>query len=325
MPRSARLDRVGSLLLSVFAFGLLLTGCGTVSGARLADSAPLATGDSVASAFLAEQGLDPVPDVAATATEEAGGGEDSEAVPVMSEGPREVSVAPGEAELASSPVMLTQAKSPSKAGAEDEDEELEPYDPFERFNEVMFRFNYNLDRYVLKPVAQAYNVVMPDPWQVMIANGFDNIKVVPRVVNNLLQAKWKGAGREVARFLINSTAGIGGLFDPARDYWGIDRSREDFGQTLGRWGLKPGPFLILPILPPMTVRDGIGRGVDSLMDPVTWLLPFVWTRFGMTLGEMVNDRSLNLDLYEGFEDVTLDLYSAVRYGYLQRRERQVRE
>jgi len=73
------------------------------------------------------------------------------------------------------------------------------------------------------------------------------------------------------------------------------------------------------------VRDGIGRGVDSLMDPVTWLLPFVWTRFGMTLGEMVNDRSLNLDLYEGFEDVTLDLYSAVRYGYLQRRERQVRE
>jgi phospholipid-binding lipoprotein MlaA len=325
LPRPARLDRVGSLLLSVFAFGLLLTGCGTVSGARLADSAPLATGDSVASAFLAEQGLDPVPDVAAMATEEAGGGEDSEAVSVMSEGPREVSVAPGEAELASSPVMLTQAKSPSKAGAEDEDEELEPYDPFERFNEVMFRFNYNLDRYVLKPVAQAYNVVMPDPWQVMIANGFDNIKVVPRVVNNLLQAKWKGAGREVARFLVNSTAGVGGLFDPARDYWGIDRSREDFGQTLGRWGLKPGPFLILPILPPMTVRDGIGRGVDSLMDPVTWLLPFVWTRFGMTLGEMVNDRSLNLDLYEGFEDVTLDLYSAVRYGYLQRRERQVRE
>jgi phospholipid-binding lipoprotein MlaA len=326
LPRPAHPDRAWSHLLSVCALGILLTGCGTVSGARLTDSAPLATGDPVAeAAVLAEQGLDPVRAVAATATEEGRAVEDSEDVPFTSEETREVSVAPGHAEQASSPVMLTQAPRPSQAETEDEDEELEPYDPFERFNEVMFRFNYNLDRYVLKPVAQSYNVVMPDPWQVMVANGFDNIKVVPRVVNNLLQAKWQGAGREVARFLINSTAGIGGLFDPARDYWGIDRSREDFGQTLGRWGLKPGPFLILPILPPMTVRDGIGRGVDSLMDPVTWLLPFVWTRFGMTLGEMVNDRSLNLDLYEGFEDVTLDLYSAVRYGYLQRRERQVRE
>jgi phospholipid-binding lipoprotein MlaA len=322
-----RLESARSLSLCVVALVLCLTGCGSVSGARLVSSGVTVVADAGVDSTFAALPLGSEADVPAVAATEA---TDGESPAVASEGVRELSAAPetsaawADGEELASPVILTQAPSPSKS-ADDEDEDLEPYDPFERFNEVMFRFNYNLDRFVLKPVAKAYNVVMPDPWQVMIANGFDNIKVVPRVVNNLLQAKWAGAGREVARFLINSTAGVGGLFDPARDYWGIDRSREDFGQTLGRWGIKPGPFLILPILPPMTVRDGIGRGVDSLMDPLTWLLPFVWTRLGMTVGEMVNDRSLNLDLYEGFEDVTLDLYSAVRYSYLQRRERQVRD
>ena len=207
----------------------------------------------------------------------------------------------------------------------DADAEFEPYDPWEPFNEKMFEFNRQLDRFVLKPVANVYRHVMPEPVQVMIANGFDNIQFVPRMVNSLLQGKWGGAGRELSRFLINSTAGIGGLFDPAGDYWGIDKSREDFGQTLGVWGSGPGPYLILPLMEPLTVRDGIGKFVDSVMDPLSFVLPFFWTRLGMKAGETVNDRALNYELFQGFEESVLDLYSAVRHGFLQRRQRLIEE
>src|SRR5712691_13408376 len=125
----------------------------------------------------------------------------------------------------------------------------------------MFELNRKLDRYFLKPVAKDYNVIIPEPFQVLIANGFDNIAVVPRAVNSLLQKKWGGAGREVGRFLINSTLGIGGLFDAAK-YWGIEKSREDFGQTLGVWGVPPGPYLVLPLMGPSDPRDAAGFAVD---------------------------------------------------------------
>ncbi len=135
---------------------------------------------------------------------------------------------------------------------------LEEYDPWEPFNEKMFTFNYNLDRYVLKPVAKGYNFVMPDRLQQMIDSGFDNLLVVPRVVNNLLQGRPLGATAELGRFLINSTLGIGGLFDIAKQEFNLQKTRADFGQTLGIWGVGPGPFLVLPLMPPFTVRDGIG-------------------------------------------------------------------
>jgi phospholipid-binding lipoprotein MlaA len=202
---------------------------------------------------------------------------------------------------------------------------LEEYDPWESWNETMFRFNYNLDKYVLKPIAKGYNFFVPDELQRMIDRGFQNISFVPRFVNNLLQAKWAGAGREMARFLINSTIGIGGLWDMARQEWGIEPSKEDFGQTLGVWGVGPGPFLIVPVLPPMTVRDGIGFAVDSAMDPLSYFIPFIWQRLVMKIVNIVNDRSLNLEVFEGVEETTVDLYTAVRNAYLQRRERQIRE
>jgi phospholipid-binding lipoprotein MlaA len=201
----------------------------------------------------------------------------------------------------------------------------EEYDPWEPFNEKMFEFNRNLDRWVLKPVARGYMYVMPEPWQVLVANGFANINFVPRFVNSLLQRKWGGAGRELARFLINSTAGIGGLFDPAKDFWGIERSREDFGQTLGVWGAGPGPYLVLPLMEPLTVRDGIGKAVDGFLDPLSYFLPFIWDRLGMKLGDIVNDRALNYDLFQGFEESVIDMYSAVRHGYLQRRQQLIKE
>ena len=206
-----------------------------------------------------------------------------------------------------------------------EDVEGEVDDPWEGWNTTMFDFNRRLDRYVLKPVAKGYNFVVPDEVQIMIANGFDNISFVPRLINNLLQGKVKGAGRELGRFLINSTAGVGGLFDPAKDVFGIAKSRGDFGQTLCVYGVRPGRYVIVPFLEPLTIREGIGKAVDSAMDPLSYVLPLIWDRLGMKVGDIVNERSLNLDLFQGFEESAIDLYSAVRHAYLQRRERFCRE
>ena len=226
-------------------------------------------------------------------------------------------------------VLLAQATSEPTGDAVEEE-----YDPWERFNEKMFEVNRWLDRYMLKPVAKMYNVVMPDPVQVMISNGYDNIQFVPRMVNSLLQGKFEGAGRELARFLLNSTLGIGGLFDVARmetepvagmKVPGMEKSREDFGQTLGFYGVGPGPYLVLPLMEPLTVRDGIGKGVDGFMQPLSYIVPFFWTGLALKVGETVNDRSLNLELFQGFEESVIDLYSAVRHGYLKRRERLIKE
>lgn len=208
-------------------------------------------------------------------------------------------------------------------GSSSADGLVEEYDPLEAINEVMFEFNRALDRYVLKPIAKAYNFVMPDELQLMISRGFSNINVVPRLVNNLLQAKWEGAGRELARFLINSTVGIGGLWDMAKQEWNIQPSKADFGQTLGKWGAGPGAYIVLPFLPPLTVRDGIGYAVDGAMDPLSYVLPFIWDRLIMKIGDIINERSLNLDLFQGFEETTVDLYAAVRNAYLQRRHRMI--
>ena len=202
---------------------------------------------------------------------------------------------------------------------------VEEYDPWESFNESMFRFNYNVDKYVLRPIAKGYNFFMPDELQRMIDRGFNNVAFVPRFINNLLQGKWAGAGRELSRFLINSTVGIGGLWDMAKQEWGIEPSREDFGQTLGVWGIGPGPFLVLPFMAPMTVRDGIGIGVDAAMDPLSYVIPFIWERLVMRVVSMINDRSLNLEVFEGVEETTVDLYTAVRNAYLQRRALQIRQ
>jgi phospholipid-binding lipoprotein MlaA len=216
--------------------------------------------------------------------------------------------------------QATRTEGPDQSPSDTDDE----YDPWEPFNEKMFDFNYKVDRYVLKPVARGYRTVMPEQFQIMIDNGFYNIKVVPRVVNNLLQGKFEGALHEVSRFVVNSTLGVGGLFDAAK-YAGLERHNEDFGQTLGLWGTPAGPYLVLPFLEPMTVRDGIGRAVDGAMDPLSYVLPFFWDRLGMRLGEVVNDRALNYDLFQGVEETTLDLYSSVRHFYLKRREQQIRE
>ena len=223
----------------------------------------------------------------------------------------------------STPALLL-AQTSSTSAAAPSDAMDEEYDPWEPFNERMFEFNLRLDRYVLKPVAKAYNTVIPDRVQVMVANAYDNASFVPRMMNSLFQGKFDGAVREFGRFVFNSTIGIGGLFDVAK-IEGIEKSREDFGQTLGFYGVSAGPFLILPFLEPLTVRDGIGKAVDGAMDPMSYFVPFFWTRLLLKVEETVNDRSLNLELFQGFEESVIDMYSAVRHGYLKRREKMIKE
>jgi phospholipid-binding lipoprotein MlaA len=199
------------------------------------------------------------------------------------------------------------------------------YDPWENFNETMFNFNRNiLDRYILKPVATAWDFILPDPVQRGIHNAIDNLAVVRRVVNNALQLKGVGTAKEIARFGINSTVGIVGLFDIAKDGFGIEQSDEDTGQTFGVWGMGPGPYLVLPFLPPLTVRDGIGYAFDLAMTPYIYFIPW-YASFGEKAVDIVNERSLNLDRFERVEESTVDLYGAVRNAYLQRRAAAIKQ
>ena len=300
-PVSVGIGRACLQLAVVVAAGILATGCGVLARHDRSELSPSPT----------DLARDPerLPEAASIETTERGESPDTPNRQPEDVGPiRSMVIAQG----------------PPADRGEDADAEFEQYDPWERFNEKMFNFNIKLDRYVLKPVARAYRVVVPDQFQVMISNGFDNIRVVPRIVNNLLQAKFVGALSELTRFVLNSTIGFGGLFDVGK-HAGIERRGEDFGQTLGVWGAGPGPYLILPLLEPMTVRDGVGRGVDMFLDPLGYFVPFIPERLLMRLEDTVNERALNYDLFQGVEETTLDLYSSVRHFYLNRRERQIRE
>jgi phospholipid-binding lipoprotein MlaA len=198
-------------------------------------------------------------------------------------------------------------------------------DPLEAFNEKMFWFNREvLDRFLLKPAATAWDFVIPDPVQRGIYNIFDNLAVVRRVVNNTLQWKLTGAATEVARFTINSTVGLVGFFDVARDGFGIQQRDEDTGQTFGVWGIGPGPYLVLPFLPPLTIRDGIGYAFDTAMTPYIYFIPW-YANAGLTATSTVNERSLNLETFERVAESTIDLYGAVRNAYLQRRAAAIRQ
>ena len=216
-------------------------------------------------------------------------------------------------------VNLTALAASPSAGEDFED------DPFEGFNEKMFWFNREVvDRYVLKPIATGWDFLLPDPVQRGVHNFFDNLAVVRRVVNNGLQLKFNGAATELARFTINSTIGLVGFFDVAKDGFGIEQRDEDTGQTFGVWGAGPGPYLVMPFLPPLTVRDGIGYAFDVAMTPYTYFIPW-WASVAGTATNTVNERSLNLDRFERVAESTVDLYGAVRNAYLQRRAAAIKQ
>jgi phospholipid-binding lipoprotein MlaA len=201
----------------------------------------------------------------------------------------------------------------------------EDYDPWQPFNERMFSFNHDvLDRYLMRPAASGWDKVLPDPAQRCLSRAFDNLETPRRLVNNLLQRRARAAGCELVRFVVNTTAGVVGLFDVADMALHLEKSEADMGQTLGVYGVGPGPYLVLPFLPPLTVRDGIGRGIDGALDPFGYFIPFI-AGTAMGVVNTVNERSLNLELFASVEESVLDLYSAVRNGYLQRRQSAIDE
>jgi phospholipid-binding lipoprotein MlaA len=153
--------------------------------------------------------------------------------------------------------------------------EGQDYDPWERFNERMFAFNYTLDRRVVKPAATGWSKVVPESLRKSLQNAVRNLGMPRRFVNNLFQLKVDGALRELAGFVLNSTLGIAGLGDVAGAEGIAPPDEEDTGQTLAVYGVKPGPYLVLPFFPPSTVRDTIGAGVDGLLDPLSLVMPLV--------------------------------------------------
>ncbi len=201
-------------------------------------------------------------------------------------------------------------------------------DPLAPFNEKMFWFNLKLDKFVLHPVASGYAFVLPKPARESVGNFFDNVNFIPRFANNLFQLRMADAGGEVARFGINSTLGVGGLFDVADSWFGLKQHNDDFGLTLGHYGVGQGAYIVWPFLGPSTIRDTVGYATDSAMWPLPYFVPWyvsIPTGAGKAVIEAVNYRSLHLNLFEEVDRYAIDLYGAVQDGYMQRRTAQLKE
>lgn len=194
-------------------------------------------------------------------------------------------------------------------------------DPIQDFNRPMYTFNDKMYYYALKPAAQGFAFVLPEPSRVCLKNFFYNLSMPVRATNCLFQLKGPELGVELWRFIINSTAGIGGLFDPAGSFFYLPTYKEDTGQTFGRYGAEPGFYLMIPVLGPSSGRDSVGIIFDTLMDPLTYL-PIPGIRL---LLEPVIKTSLNPDEYDEIKAASLDPYVAIRNGYLQKREADIKK
>lgn len=193
-------------------------------------------------------------------------------------------------------------------------------DPWEGFNRSVFAFNETVDRYAMKPLAQGYRYVMPDVAEKGVSNFFDNLGDVGNLFNNLLQFKLDAAGKTFARLTFNTTFGLAGLVDVATPM-GIEAHEEDFGQTLGYWGVGSGPYLVLPFWGPSTVRDGASLPFDWVADPVNYI-EHVPTRNSL-YGLYLLDARARLLAAE--QIVSGDKYGFIRDAYLQRREYQIND
>jgi len=193
-----------------------------------------------------------------------------------------------------------------------------PDDPLEGYNRAMFKFNDGVDKAIIKPVASGYKAVMPGFARTGVTNFFSNLGDIWIGINNVLQGKVGAGASDFGRFAINTTVGIFGLFDVASNA-GLDKHNEDFGQTLGRWGVGSGAYVVLPFLGPSSVRDGFGvLAVDWHGDPL-WYVGNVPTRNELYGVRVVDTRANLLDASRLLEEAALDRYSYLRGAYLQRR------
>ncbi len=190
-------------------------------------------------------------------------------------------------------------------------------DPYESFNRTMYDFNKGVDTVVLKPLAKGYDTVVPDPAKKGVSNFFANLDELPTAANQFLQGKFADGLSDLGRFTINVLMGFGGFLDVA-SHFGIESHDEDFGQTLGAWGIESGPYLVLPFLGPSSGRDVFGRPVDNLAT-VQDQIDHIATRNSVHFLNLVDLRYRLLPLDAQLEDA-VDEYSFVRDAYLMRRE-----
>lgn len=212
------------------------------------------------------------------------------------------------------------------------EEVIEPIDPLQTYNRMMTSINDILYINLLSPIARGYSYVVPEPARVGVSNFMHNITFPIRFVNNILQFKFTYAAEEFGRFAVNSTAGILGFMDPAKEYLNLEKREEDFGQTLGYYGAGEGFHIVFPIYGPSNLRDAIGNIANAYINPLTnqsslkYKIP---DRFEKTLGievfNALNNTSLNLGKYENLKKDAIDLYPFLRDIYTQTREKQIKE
>ena len=198
-------------------------------------------------------------------------------------------------------------------------------DPLEPVNRLFFHVNDKVYFWLLKPVASGYKAIIPQPARVSVRNFFSNVATPIRLTNCLLQLNFKGAGNETARFLLNTTIGLAGLFDPAKKRFNIDKREEDFGQTLGSYGIGTIFFINWPILGPSSLRDTFGSVADGFLDPWNYVLPSIPINLGVKAYDRVNNTSLIIGEYEDLKKAALDPYIAMRDAYYQYRQRKIEE
>ncbi|MCB1734987.1 MAG: VacJ family lipoprotein [Gammaproteobacteria bacterium] len=192
-----------------------------------------------------------------------------------------------------------------------------PEDPLEPLNRGIYSFNETFDRALMKPVSQAYKAVTPDVVDKGVTNFFNNIDDVSVMINNVLQLKLVNALSDLSRIMVNTSFGILGVFDVAT-MWGLEKHDEDFGQTLGYWGMGTGPYLVLPIFGPSNVRDGVGFVAEWYIDPVAHVHP-ERDRWVAVILRAIDTRADLLTATDVLDEVAYDPYQTLRDSYLQRR------
>ncbi|MHC4343256.1 MAG: MlaA family lipoprotein [Planctomycetota bacterium] len=204
------------------------------------------------------------------------------------------------------------------------EQKVDVADPLEPVNRIMYAVNDTLYLWVLNPCARACKKVVPGPARVGIRNFFNNLTTPIRLVNCLLQGKGHAAGNEVHRFVVNTTIGVLGFGDPARDKFGFEPTDEDLGQTLGAYGLGDGFYIVWPLLGPSTLRDSAGIAGDLFLNPIFYLEP-AEAAVGVSAGKNINEASFHIGEYEAFKTEAVEPYVAMRQAYIQYRKRQIEE
>ncbi len=222
------------------------------------------------------------------------------------------------------PVNSEQEPTQNEVIEEEKEETIQIADPIYPWNKAMYYFNDKLYFWVLKPVSQGYSTIMPEDMRIAVSNAFNNISTPVRFVSCILQLKIKDSFNELIRFLYNSTAGVLGLADAAKEDLSISRKEEDLGQALGSYGIGHGFYIVWPFIGPSSLRDTIGKIGDGFFDPVNYVTP-VEASLGITAYDKVNTVSLHIGDYEDLKKSAIDPYISIRDAYTQYRKKKVEE